>query len=294
MSWSRKARWFLVAAALTGMGVAARAPAGAQTAVPLTGVAIVGEPVVGQTLTAVPAPADAAVTEYRWRRCPTPSTCARIPMAATVSTYTVALADLGSAIEVRAISATGNVKSPMTAIVTNPAPPPTPTPTPTPTPEPTPTPTPDPTSEPEPTDEQKSFAQSGRQAPPPEAAVPVAKLADEPLPLMRPFPFIRVKGYLVGKGARITMLRVKAPSTATVAVRCDGPGCRVRRRLFGTGRITALERYLSAGTRITIRVSRADAIGKYVRLVIRDGSAPKRRDACVVAQNAKPAECPSA
>ncbi len=114
------------------------------------------------------------------------------------------------------------------------------------------------------------------------------------LRLMRPFPLVRVKGFLVGKGARITLLRVKAPSTATVDVRCDGPGCRVRRKLFGTSRVSALERYLSAGTRITIRVFRTDAIGKYVRLVIRDGSAPKRRDACLAADNTKPAECPSA
>ncbi len=159
---------------------------------------------------------------------------------------------------------------------------------------PSPTPTPTPSPQPTPVPEPRGFDQTGRQAPPPAAAVPTSSLAETPLALLRPFPVVRVKGTLVRGGARITLLRVKAPSSATVDVRCDGPGCRVRRRLFGTGRLTALERFLPAGTRITIRVFKADVVGKYMRLVIRDGSAPWRRDACVVARSAKPAECPEA
>jgi hypothetical protein len=294
MSWSRKAKFLLIAVALVGIAAAARAPAGAQTTAPFT-VAITGEPVVGQVLTAVPTPADAPVTEYRWRRCPgAANTCARIQGAATVASYTVAAADAGNRIEVRALSAAGNVRSPMTAVVTDPnAPVPTPTPTPSPTPTPTPTPTPQPTPEPKQEEEPEVFEQTGKQAPPPATAVPIATLAEEPLVLMRPFPVVRVKGVLVGRGARITLLRVKAPSSATVVVRCS-KRCRVRRRSFGTGRIAALERFLPAGARITIRVFRADAVGKYVRLVIRDGSAPKRRDACLVPRSSRPAECPEA
>jgi hypothetical protein len=55
-----------------------------------------------------------------------------------------------------------------------------------------------------------------------------------------------------------------------------------------------LERFLRAGTRVTIRISKANAIGKYVRLTIRDGSAPKRRDACLLPGEGAPVACPAA
>ena len=55
-----------------------------------------------------------------------------------------------------------------------------------------------------------------------------------------------------------------------------------------------LERFLRAGTRVTIRVSEPGAIGKYVRFVIRDGSAPKRRDACLAPGGTEPVSCPRA
>ena len=111
---------------------------------------------------------------------------------------------------------------------------------------------------------------------------------------MRPFPVVRVKGALLRNGALITLLRVRAPSAATVAVRCKGPRCDVRRRSRGGGRIRALERFLRVGTRITIRVSKPNSVGKYVRLVIRDGAAPKRRDACLMPGSRKPVTCPPA
>jgi hypothetical protein len=75
-------------------------------------------------------------------------------------------------------------------------------------------------------------------------------------------------------------------------VRCDGPRCHLRRRSSGSGRIEALERFVRNGTRITIRVSKPNSVGKYVRLVIRDGTAPKRRDACLMPGSGKPVECP--
>ena len=78
-------------------------------------------------------------------------------------------------------------------------------------------------------------------------------------PYLRPFPVVRVKGTLVAGGARISLLRVRAPSTATVDARCAGPGCRLQRVSFGGGRVHALERYLRAGTRITIRVTAGTA-----------------------------------
>jgi hypothetical protein len=112
--------------------------------------------------------------------------------------------------------------------------------------------------------------------------------------LMRPFPIVRVKGTLLRGGARISVLRVRAPAGARVDVRCDGPRCPLRRRSFGSGRIGALERFLPTGTQVTIRVSEPDSIGKHVRLLIRDGKAPKRRDACLIPGSGEPVQCPLA
>ena len=66
----------------------------------------------------------------------------------------------------------------------------------------------------------------------------------------------------------------------------------MRSRTFGTGRIKQLERFLRVGAQVTIRVYRPGAVGKYVRFVVRDGLAPRRRDACLVARRGGPAECP--
>jgi hypothetical protein len=306
MSWSRKASCVVVVTALAGGLALARAPAGAQTASGLTAVAIEGQPIVGATLTAVPTPADSGLAiQYRWRRC-APGLQAECARVHTGPTYTVVTADVGRRLEVRAVYEIGGVvsrtTSERTAVVTDPsapAPTPTPAPTPAPTPVPTPTPTPTPTPipgpGPDPDPQPRTFEQSApQQSAPPAAALPATAFTADPLPLLRPFPVVRVKGVILRGGARITLLRVRAPSTATVVARCDGPRCQLRRRSVGTGRISALERFVRAGTRITIRVYEPGAVGKYVQLVVRDGTAPRRRDACVVATYSRPAECPDA
>jgi hypothetical protein len=298
MSWSRKAGWFLVMVVLTGgLTIALPPPAGTQTVATVT---IQGDPVVGSTLTATTLPNDpAAVVEYRWQRCPTDlrSSCVRINEAANLATYTVTATDLGNRLAVRVLSTVAGIEtrtwSPLTGVVTA-APAPTPTPTPTPTPVPTPTPTATPTPTPTPDPDPATFNQGGRTPAPPPYTTPAASGAETPPRFLRPFPVVRIKGTLVGGGARISLLRVRAPSAATVDVRCSGPGCRLRRRSFGSGRVTVLERFLRAGARITIRVFKPGSVGKYVRLVIRDGTAPQRRDACLLPGSAKPAECPQA
>jgi hypothetical protein len=55
-----------------------------------------------------------------------------------------------------------------------------------------------------------------------------------------------------------------------------------------------LERFLRAGTRITIRVRRQARIGKYVRFEVRAGRPPARRDACVLPGDPRPVGCPPA
>lgn len=110
---------------------------------------------------------------------------------------------------------------------------------------------------------------------------------------LAPFPVIRIRGRLVAGGARVTMLKVSAPRGAMVLVRCEGRGCpAVRRRTRAPVRIRALERFLAAGTRITIRVRRPGYVGKYVRIRIRAGVPPARRDACLMPGSGRPASCP--
>ena len=110
---------------------------------------------------------------------------------------------------------------------------------------------------------------------------------------MTPFPSVRIKGALAPGGARVSLLQVRGPRRATVSVRCEGRDCPRARLSTRPGRIGALERFLRAGTRITIRVARPDEIGKHVRIVIRDGKVPFRRDACLLPGATGPSRCPA-
>ena len=291
--WSRKTTWVASAAALCAVAaVLLVVPAVAH----IKKITLAGAPVVGSTLTAaVEIDEPGALLEFRWQRCATDekSTCDRIMGAPDAPSYRVADADVGKRLAVRVISRVAGIEnsgwSPRTEVVTAPSPNPSPAPTPTPTPSatPTPSPTPTPDRDPDPPADAPKFSQSSG----PPMAVPATPAAAA-LHFLRPFPVVRVKGTLLSGGARITLFRVKAPAEATVDTRCKRKGCKVRRRSFGTGRVRVLERFLRAGTRVTIRVSTPDTVGKYVRLVIRDGSPPKRRDACVLPGGGAPVACP--
>jgi hypothetical protein len=267
MSWSRKAYRLLIAVTLIGaVAIALPAALGARAGSVVAIVTIQGEPVLASTLTAIPLPDDPdAAVEYRWQRCAGAlrSGCAQIEAAGNSRSYTVTAADVGSRLAVRAVYEIAGLQldvwSALTSVVTAPAPAP---------------PGPEPTA---------TFDGASR---------PAAPVAMRPPRFLRPFPVVRIKGTLLAGGARVSLLRVKAPRTATVDARCDGSGCHVRSRTTGSCRIGALERFLRAGTRITIRVFKPDAVGKYVRFVIRDGAAPARRDACLLPGSARPAACP--
>jgi hypothetical protein len=285
MGWSRMPGSLVTIVAVAVVGaLALPRPAVAQD----TTVTIAGDPVVGSTLTATLEPNDPDAS-YIWQRCQLDETldCVAIEGVDGPS-YTIVDADLGKQLAVVAELSRGpDVSSARTSVVM--APPPPPPPPPDPTPEPTPTPSPVQNAGEEP----PTFDQSGgTQTPPAAATAPASHLARPQY--LWPFPVVRVKGTLVAGGARISLLRITAPATARTDVRCSGPGCRMRRHLFGTARLTALERFLRARTRITIRVSSPESIGKYVRLVIRNGSPPKRRDACLLPGETAPVRCPVA
>jgi hypothetical protein len=233
----------------------------------VSAVAIVGDPVVGHTLTAhvtvtgAPAPS----VFYQWLRCA--AACVEI-VDATGAAYLIAAADAGHRLAVRATATNSaglaSKQSPPSDAV------------------------------PEPVRPQDFDASGSTPAPTPQDP----RLPEQSSPIsappryLRPFPVVRMKGRLAPAGAHVTLLRVTAPRGSMVRVRCAGAGCPLRRRSVGPGRIRALERFLAAGVRITIRIWKPDRIGKHVRIVIRNGRVPARHDACILPGEDKPGSCP--
>jgi hypothetical protein len=249
------------ALAVTGSAAAATRPA-------LISVSIQGSAIVGETLSATFEAAGDRVTtiEYQWRRCKAdkPDDCADIKDA-KAATYTVTPADLGFRLRVRV-----KVKNQAGD------------------------------------DEDKSFPTAIVSTPPPPSSTPAAPLLPGPAPaslpspadtapgglrLLRPFPVVRVAGYMRSHGSRIVVWSVTAPRGAKIDVRCTGRGCPLRHRTFRPGRIRPLERYLPAGVAITIRVMRPGFIGTYTRVVIRSRKRPRRRDACSFPGDIRPRPC---
>jgi hypothetical protein len=238
-----------------------------QTRPVVTKPTVVGDPQVGQrllvdvTVTGVPTPG----VSFQWLRCAgtAQETCAVIN-GATESFYDVVSADAGRriAVRVRAVNSLG-----VDVQQSDPTPLPVPL-------------------------RSGAFDQSGITVPPASGSNPTAQALSGGALFLRPFPIVRVKGRVASRGARITLFRVRAPSGSKVVVRCRRVGCPLRRRSTRPGRIRKLERYLPAGIRLTIRVTKPGLIGKYVRLVIRGGSPPKRRDACLMPGDPAPAKCP--
>lgn len=129
--------------------------------------------------------------------------------------------------------------------------------------------------------------------PPPARSVPLVP----PLRLMTPFPVVRIVGVLTRRGARIRLLSVRAPASASIFVRCLRRGCRRRSLRQGRGfgrtvRFKRFERSLPAGTIIEVRVGRRDAIGKFTRFRIRRGRRPARADRCLRPGESRATPCP--
>jgi hypothetical protein len=263
-----------------------------------SGPTIVGDAVVGATLTA-----DATWTgepppqvRYAWRRCPaTGGACQAIEGAETAQ-YLVTSADLGFRLGLRmqlkskpfpdAVKA----EALTTAVVVEPTPPPSPGDPPPPPPRTDPDPDPDPgqTQDPDPTPTPTPAPRASF----PEPVAPIVSAASRPA-LLRPFPIVRIRGDFARGGVRITLLSVSAPRSARIAVRCTGRGCPLRSLSIprAPARLRPFERFLAAGTVLQVRVTRAGRIGKYASFRIRAGSAPLRTDRCLMPGSAKPAAC---
>jgi PKD repeat protein len=124
---------------------------------------------------------------------------------------------------------------------------------------------------------------------PPAELTPPAETTPAPVKpaLMSPFPTVRLVGFVVPRGARISLVEVRsAPRGARVTVRCSGQGCpfSLRRRVAETGRVrlSAFRQVLVAGARIQVFVRAPGVIGRFVGFRIRAGKRPLRAERCLM------------
>jgi len=115
--------------------------------------------------------------------------------------------------------------------------------------------------------------------------------------LLSPFPIVRLAGQVVGNGAQIRLLTVRAPICSRVTVRCRGESCPFRRRSRLVARralrVRGIERRLAAGTVVEVLVRKRDRVGKYTRFRIRRGRPPARLDLCLRFGASTGSACPS-
>jgi hypothetical protein len=132
-----------------------------------------------------------------------------------------------------------------------------------------------------------------RAEPPP----PQASGAD-PLRMIDPFPVVRIRGRFSVRWTRFTLVTVRAPIGAVIAMKCTGRGCafRNRRRTVSANlvRIPGFEHRMAPGARLVLRVTQPGRIGKYTRISVRSGLPPARWDGCLMPESTEPVACPSA
>jgi hypothetical protein len=128
----------------------------------------------------------------------------------------------------------------------------------------------------------------------PPAVVPIGA-ASPRRAYLQPFPTVRIAGYTVAGGARITLVSLRGAPSAVVRATCTGAGC-PRRTLSPShppARLRALERFYPAGTLLQIRVTARATIGKYTSLRILARSPPRRTDRCLMPGRWAPVRCPA-
>ena len=116
-----------------------------------------------------------------------------------------------------------------------------------------------------------------------------------PALMMAPTPLVRIRGVMTRNGVRLTLLTVRAPKGARITILCKGRGCPAKKwaNTAAVVRATRFQRALRAGTRLTIKVTKAGRIGKYTVIVIRKHKMPKRSDRCLYPGARKPVACPA-
>jgi hypothetical protein len=259
-----------------------------------SGPTITGVAQEGETLTAAgtwkgtPAP----VETWQWIRCKKPDGGCQPIAGATGISYVAAAADVNMFLRVR-LTVTNSAGSdskrsaPTAAVAAKTAPPPPPTTTPPPEPE------PEPETPATPTTPTPAFELPATQ-PPSDSSEDVVEAT---VPMLQPFPTVRIKGRLTPTGARVTLLRVRAQRGLQITVTCRGRSCPVRevtRRAAGSTRVRQFERRLRAGTRLLVQVTKAGHVGKWTEITIRRGMAPRRWDGCLEPGSSRAVQCPAA
>lgn len=129
----------------------------------------------------------------------------------------------------------------------------------------------------------------------------IISVAAQAVPLMQPFPVVRIAGSDTSSGARLSIVSVLAPAGSTVSVTCSGHGChtrRVVRAVPASGGVALIsfrtfQTRLGAGARLVIRVWHAGEIGKYTSFTVRSGRLPVRVDSCLSPAGVNPMPCPA-
>lgn len=140
-------------------------------------------------------------------------------------------------------------------------------------------------------------------APPPVPPPPPASAG--PLALLTPFPIIRIVGRTTPRGARVSLMTVRAAVGSYVVSRCVGirgrcPYKQRASRIAGKrGRIRTIhvrgfERAFRAGVVLRVYVVDTGRTGKFTSYKILRRHAPRRNDACVADIALRPVACPTA
>jgi PKD repeat protein len=102
-------------------------------------------------------------------------------------------------------------------------------------------------------------------------------------------------GRTTSRGAKLTLVSVRAPVGTKVKLKCKGGDCPVGTKRVKmkqrTLRFKKLQRNLAAGTKIIIEARLDGFIGKRVEYKIRKGKAPKRKDVCIQPGASRPSAC---
>ena len=124
------------------------------------------------------------------------------------------------------------------------------------------------------------------------------------IPLMSPFPVVRIISTDTAAGIRLKLLSVRAAAGAQILVTCRGRGCpaksvgRVAHKAKKGGvpayTFAVFERSLRAGVVLEVRVRKAGLIGKDTRLTVHKGRLPDRVDRCLSPSGTKAIACPAA
>jgi hypothetical protein len=123
------------------------------------------------------------------------------------------------------------------------------------------------------------------------------------VPVLRPFPLVRIVTTRSGSGLRLSVLSILASPGARVTITCKGHGCPLRKqsKVAATGRVglasvsfSRFQRTLPVGTVLQIRIFAPARIGKYTSLSVRHGGVLRRVDRCLAPNGVTPMTCPSA